>query len=205
MIFTPQSSNVNEYIKYTDVIDYNDADVAALSEMIRRSSSSELEFIKAVYAYARDAIRHSADIAGNVVTCKASDVLRVKEGVCFAKSHLAAALLRYNGVPAGFCYQLLRLTEEKNSPLILHGLVAVYLEDMGKWIRLDVRGNKPGVDAQFSTETEQLAFPVRPEQGEKDFSVIFTAPDLNVIRALTLHKTVDALWANLPGTLARSA
>lgn len=203
MIFTPQSSNVNEYIQYTDVIDYNDADIAALSEMIRRSYPSELEFIKAVYEYARDAIRHSADIAGKTVTCRASDVLRAKEGVCYAKSHLAAALLRYNGVPAGFCYQLLRLTEENDSPLVLHGLVAVYLEGMDKWIHLDVRGNKPGVDAQFSTEKEQLAFPVRPEQGEKDFPVIFTTPDPNVIRALTTHKTLDSLWANLPGALAR--
>lgn len=203
MIFTPQSSNVNDYIQYTDIIDYNDADIAALSEMIRRSSSSELEFIKAVYQHVRDAIRHSADITGKAVTCKASGVLRAKEGICFAKSHLAAALLRYGGVPAGFCYQLLRLTGENDSPLILHGLVAVYLEGMGKWIRLDVRGNKPGVDAQFSTETEQLAFPVRPERGEKDFPVIFTDPDPNVIRALTTHKTVEALWANLPDTLAR--
>ena len=204
MLFTPQSSNLHDYIHYTDTIDYNDQNVAVLAEMIRRSSSSELECIKAIYEYVRDMVRHSADSAGKIVTCKASDVLRAKEGICFAKSHLAAALLRYNGVPTGFCYQLLRLADDA-SPLILHGLIAVHLDALGKWIRLDVRGNKPGVDAQFSTEGEQLAFPVRPALGEKDFPLIFTAPDPNVIGALNTHKTLDALWANLPSALARNA
>ena len=52
--------------------------------------------------------------------------------------------------------------------LIYHGLNGVYLSDYGKWIRLDARGNKEGVNAQFSVETEQLAYAVRPEMGEED-------------------------------------
>lgn len=57
--------------------------------------------------FVRDQIRHSADYRPNPVTCKASEVLRHGTGYCYAKSHLLAALLRANGVPAGLCYQRL--------------------------------------------------------------------------------------------------
>ncbi len=48
----------------------------------------------------------------------------------------------------------------KRAPRIrLHGLNAVHLPEFG-WYRIDPRGNKPGVDAQFSPPVERLAFPV---------------------------------------------
>ena len=34
--------------------------------------------------------------------------------------------------------------------------------------RFDVRGNKTGVNALFSIERKQLAFPIRPEIGDVD-------------------------------------
>jgi len=37
----------------------------------------------------------------------------------------------------------------------------VYLAEFNKWIRLDARGNKEGVNAQFSIDQEQLAYLVR--------------------------------------------
>jgi len=43
---------------------------------------------------------------------------------------------------------------------------------MNKWVRLDARGNKTGVDAQFSIDEEKLAFPINEELGEKDYQVI---------------------------------
>ena len=52
---------------------------------------------------------------------------------------------------------------------IIHALNTVYIDSLKKWIRLDARGNKPGVNAQFSLEKEILAFPARPEFGEKDY------------------------------------
>jgi transglutaminase-like putative cysteine protease len=41
---------------------------------------------------------------------------------------------------------------------VLHGLAAVYLEQLDKWIRLDPRGNKPGVSADFSLDMEKIAY-----------------------------------------------
>jgi hypothetical protein len=39
----------------------------------------------------------------------------------------------------------------------------MYLASEARWIRLDARGNKPGIQAEFSTRTEQLAYVVRPD------------------------------------------
>ena len=132
------------------------------------------------------------------MTCSASEVLEEGHGICFAKSHLLAALLRSKGVPAGFCYQKLILDDDTAPVLIYHGLNGVYLKDLNKWVRLDARGNKPGVNAQFSTDFEQLAFPVRTEKGEIDGLVIYPNPDKNVLSHLKEGKSRKELWKNLP-------
>lgn len=40
-------------------------------------------------------------------------------GICYAKSHLLAALLRANKIPAGFCYPRLS-AYENGSPYFIH-------------------------------------------------------------------------------------
>ena len=190
------------YLEASDIIDFGDqtsCEIAALSSAILERSTDEIDYIKNAFEYVRDNISHSADILGKVITCRASEVLQEKEGICYAKSHLLAAILRSNQIPTGFCYQ--RLISDDEFTLVLHGLNAVYIEKFDKWIRLDARGNKLGVDSQFSLEEEKLAFPVRIERGEEDIPVIFARPDKNVIRALRMHKTFDSLWQNLPTML----
>lgn len=77
------------------------------------------------YEFVRDAISHSGDVAGRAVTCAASDVLQAREGLCYAKSHLLAALLRSNGIPAGFCYQALRSSDGSESSTTGVSMVAM--------------------------------------------------------------------------------
>ncbi|MCL1882922.1 MAG: transglutaminase-like domain-containing protein [Defluviitaleaceae bacterium] len=185
------------FLEASEIIDFDTSlEVAELSRQIAATSSDSTDFVKNAFEYVRDEISHSADIGGTVVTCKASEVLREKQGVCYAKSHLLAAILRCNNIPAGFCYQRLILDDDLHPELVLHGLNAVNLQE--KWIRLDARGNKPGVNAQFSLEEEKLAFTVRPEKGEEDIPEIFATPDKNVILALTENKNFKDLWQNLP-------
>jgi len=205
MELIPQYNDFALFLAPSEIIDFDHPmhDIANLAERIAAYSQGETDYIKNAYEYVRDEISHSADIKGKVVTCKASEVLRAKEGICFAKSHLLAALLRYKSIPAGFCYQRLILDDEATPYLILHGLNAVYVKEYRKWIRLDTRGNKAGVDAQFSLDAEKLAFSVRSSKGEEDILVIFATPDQNVIAALTDNKTFDSLWANLPTELGR--
>ncbi|CAM5370161.1 hypothetical protein SHIRM173S_01475 [Streptomyces hirsutus] len=74
-------------------------------------------------------------------------------GICYAKAHALAALLRAEDIPTALCYQDLG---------VVHGLVAVRFH--GAWHRQDPRGNKPGVDARFSLDGERRAVrrPIRP-------------------------------------------
>ena len=74
----------------------------------------------------------------------------------------------------------------------------MYVKEYKKWIRLDARGNKEGVNAQFSLEKEQLAFPIRAEKGEEDGFVIYPNPDVKVLEKFNSYKTRTELWDDLP-------
>ncbi len=195
------SNKVDEYLKQDNVVDYDNEDIIELADKLFRKASNELDFIKITYEFVRDNILHSADINEDVITCAASEVLKAGHGICFAKSHLLAALLRCKSVPAGFCYQKLILDDEKAPVLIYHGLNGVYIKDCKKWIRLDARGNKIGVNAQFSIEKEQLAFPIRSQMGESDSFIVYPDPDIKILEKLRESKTRTVLWDNLPTEL----
>ena len=200
------TDNINAYLEATDIINFKyklPCKITNLSKEIKTYSIDNIDYIKNAFEYVRDEISHSADIKGSIVNCKASDVLTAKEGICYAKAHLLAAILRCNNIPAGFCYQRLILCDETSPILVVHGLNAVFIEKISRWIRLDARGNKNGVNAQFSLEHEILAFPIRVENGEEDIPIIYDSPDENVIKALTENKTLEQLWANLPNDIYR--
>lgn len=201
MDIVPYSNEMDEYLKEDDVIDYGNEAIAQLADTLFQEANCELEFIKTAYEFVRDNISHSADIGEDLITCSASEVLKTGHGICFAKSHLLAALLRCKSVPAGFCYQKIILDDETAPVLIYHGLNGVYIKDSRKWIRLDARGNKSGVNAQFSIGVEQLAFPIRPDLGEVDYFVVYPKPDVQVLEALRKNRTRTELWENLPAEL----
>lgn len=196
------SNNIEEYLESTEVVDYDNEIIQQLAETLYQKSESELAYIKLTYEYVRDQISHSADISEDLITCSATEVLSAGHGICFAKAHLLAALLRYKGIPTGFCYQKLILDDDTAPMLIYHGLNGVYIKVMNRWIRLDARGNKEGVDAQFSLEKEQLAFPIRTEMGEMDDCVVYPTSDVNVLKSMRVSKTRSELWENLPTQLA---
>lgn len=195
------TNKIDEYLKCDEIIDFQNRIIAELADKLYDNAENELEFIKSAYEFVRDNISHSADINQDVITCSASEVLKAGHGICFAKSHLLAAILRCKSIPAGFCYQKLILDDEDAPILVYHGLNGVFIKDYGKWIRLDARGNKIGVNAQFSVETEQLAFQIRPELGEQDNFIVYPYPDKNVVEKLRISKTRTNLWDNLPTEL----
>lgn len=201
MNIIPSSDNIEEYLKIDDVIDYNNDIIANLADLLFQRADSEIDYIKAAYEYVRDHISHSADINEDIITCSASEVLKAGHGICFAKSHLLAALLRCKAIPTGFCYQKLILDDETAPVLIYHGLNGVFIKEYKKWIRLDARGNKEGVNAQFSLDEEQLAFPVRQEKGEEDCFTVYPDPDEKVLEKLRKNKTRTELFDDLPTEL----
>lgn len=198
MQFIPESSNLSDYLTSSDIVDFSDKEISKVARQLQHNSGDEIELAKNIFEYVRDTVPHSFDIDGKVVTCRASDVLRHREGICYAKSHLLAAMMRSVGIPAGFCYQLLVFDDTDPRYMTLHGLNAIYLKSLHKWVRLDARGNKEGVKAEFSVDEEQLAFPVRKEFSEQDYPLIYVNPNDNVVSALQKSKTLQELRDNLP-------
>jgi transglutaminase-like putative cysteine protease len=186
---------MQRYLSASTYIDFDTQDVRACARRLAEGRASEAEVARACFEFVRDEIRHSSDFKLNPVTCKASDVLRHGTGYCYAKSHLLAALLRANGIPAGLCYQRLSVGTE-GAPYCLHGLNAVYLKDAG-WYRIDARGNKPGIDARFDPPLERLAFPVRERQ-ERMLPEIWAEPLPVVVETLARYDTWDQVLAHLP-------
>lgn len=167
------------YLSGDEVIETSHPDIRSLAGGFRAAHPDDRDFARAAFEWVRDRIAHSCDAGDPRVTVTASEVLRHRVGLCYASSHLLTAVLRAEGVPAGLCYQ--RLGDDAGGYL-LHGLIAVYLD--GRWHRQDPRGNKPGVDAQFSLDAERLAFTVNPDAGEIDYPEVRVAPSPAVLRAL---------------------
>lgn len=198
----PYTDDINKYLALDSVIDFENKAIKELSDALFEQAENELAYIRSAYEFVRDRISHSADVGENLITCAASEVLQAGHGICFAKSHLLAALLRAQSIPAGLCYQKLILDDETAPILIYHGLVGVYIKELGAWIRLDARGNKEGVNARFSIEEEQLAFLIRPELGEVDDYTVYPNPDEKVLERLQKYETRTQLWDDLPTELA---
>ncbi|WP_048138298.1 MULTISPECIES: transglutaminase family protein [unclassified Methanosarcina] len=192
-----ESNNLQDYLKKSEVIDYDHKLIVEKCLELRKGvkEEDELGLIRKIYEFVRDDVHHSGDVGTQEVTCKASEVLEAGHGICCAKSHLLAAMLRYFGIPTGFCYQKLCSGQEGINRKVLHGLNAVYLKDLNKWVRLDARGNKPGVDAQFSIEGEKIAWPVNEERGEEDHPVIFVEPNPTVVEILKKSNNRKEMWA----------
>jgi transglutaminase-like putative cysteine protease len=183
------------YLAASDIIDWKHPAVREVAAHLAKGCSDDIEIAKNCFERVRDDVRHSHDFQLNPVTSKASDVLHHKTGYCYAKSHLLAALLRANHIPAGFCYQ--RLSRgQTGAPYCLHGLNAVYLENFG-WYRVDARGNKEGVDARFAPPVERLAFSAGGKR-EGDFPEIWPSPLPLVISVLEKYESYEAVYENLP-------
>lgn len=159
-----------EYLKPTECIDFEHPLIKKQARILRRESKDSVDYIKRAYCFVRDEITHSWDVGETIVSITASDVLKHGTGICWTKSCLFAALLRANHIPAGISYQkLTRADQDASDGYILHALNTIYLEEPGRWIRLDARGNKSTVHAQFNLTKEILAFPIREELGERDY------------------------------------
>lgn len=175
------------YLGEDEFIQCSESSVRSLARQLRRSAADDVSFAKGAFEWVRDQVGHSWDVADPRATLTATEVLEQRVGLCYAKSHLLAALLRAEGIPTGLCYQ--RLVDGEG--FVLHGLVAVHLH--GAWHRQDARGNKEGVDAQFSVGAEKLAWPVDESVGEIDYPQLFASPVRTVVDVMRAATDVLAL------------
>jgi transglutaminase-like putative cysteine protease len=185
---------MNAYLKSCIYINWQHPKILAKARELSAGFTSDEHIAKNCFHFVRDEIKHSWDYLLNPVTSKASDVLELGTGYCYAKSHLLAALLRANEIPTGLCYQ--RLTVTDSPPYCLHGLNAIHLKEHG-WYKVDARGNKLGINAEFTPPVEQLAFSINTA-GEQEFPHIFSEPHPLVIATLNKYSTIEQVYANLP-------
>ncbi|MER7545923.1 transglutaminase family protein [Actinomadura sp.] len=169
-----------DYLAASEAIDIEHPLVQSIASELR--TGDDIAYARAAFDYVRDRIPHSMDTGDPRVPWRASDVLDQRTGLCYAKSHAYAALLRAGGVQAGLCYQ--------RTSGFLHGLTAVLVDD--RWVLLDPRGNKPGIDVQFSASEDRLAFP-----GDPVHPVVYAAPPDAVLEGLKAMPEPSAL----PGAL----
>ena len=197
----PESDDVSDYLVSDAIIDWQTPAVRQKALELTRSLSDDVSKARFLYEWVRDHIPHSADADLDIVTCTASEVLHHGTGICFAKSHLLAALLRAVNIPSGFCYQVLRLDPPIDNEPALHGFNAIYLATLDKWIRVDARGNSNGINAQFNIKNEQLAFAMDPLADEFIYEAIFAAPVSCVVNRLKMYDSRSELWQDLPQSL----
>ncbi|MFD7993347.1 transglutaminase domain-containing protein [Streptomyces mexicanus] len=189
--------DLSAYLASDDVIDHEHPVVRETAARLAQNVTDSYAYARSAYEFVRDTVPHSQDSGDPRVTWRASDVLRLRTGVCYAKAHALAALLRAEDIPTALCYQ--RLAHDDGTGHAVHGLVAVRFN--GAWHRQDPRGNKPGVDARFSLAGERLAWVPDPAAGEADYPELYTAPHPAVLHALRSAPDRPMLWRTLPTAL----
>ena len=187
--------NINSYLTFSHYIDGDNPSIQRKAAELKERSENEIELVKNTYYFVRDEIKHSWDVQDKRVTITATDVLREQVGICWAKANLLVALLRAHEIPAGICYQRLTIGDTPDTGYCIHALNAVYIQTKNKWIRLDARGNKEGVNAEFSIDKERLAFPIRAEYDEIDYKTVYAEP-LQMTMDI-LEKSTDAIYMYL--------
>lgn len=182
--------DLSAYLAADEAIDHEHPLVRETASRLAKEAEDSYAYARAAFEFVRDTIPHSQDSGDPRVTWRASDVLEQGTGICYAKAHALAALLRAEDIPTALCYQKFD---------VVHGLVAVRFN--GAWHRQDPRGNKPGVDAQFSLNGEQLAFTPDPKSNELDYPVLYAEPHPVVLGALKAAPDRPYLWRTLPAAL----
>ncbi|EPJ40223.1 hypothetical protein STAFG_2728 [Streptomyces afghaniensis 772] len=146
-----ETPDLSAYLAADEAIDHHHPLVRETAAELARGVANSYEYARDAFEFVRDTIPHSQDAGDPRVTWRASDVLEQRTGICYAKAHALAALLRAEDIPTALCYQKFD---------VVHGLVAVRFN--GAWHRQDPRGNKPGwTRSSPSTASDSPSRPIR--------------------------------------------
>ena len=141
---------VDKFLQEHKYIDFSAPNIKAKAIELFDGLADNVQKAKVAYEFVRDKIPHVFDIRSDTIVAKASEVLEHKTGICHSKANLLAALLRLQGIPTGFCFQRLVLSDDNSQGYAVHCYNAVYID--GRWIKVDARGNNKRVNAQFSLD-----------------------------------------------------
>lgn len=238
----PETDELGRYLEDTITIDWQTPSVMACARRLlsadagggARSAEGEAAArVERLFRFVRDEIAHSFDLdpaaaeqlaarpaegfppsfVRRGIACRASETLALGHGLCFAKSHLLAALLRFAGHPTGFCYVRL-VDDEKPGRFVLHGFVAVHWQATESWILLDPRGNRgrlgepvrSGVPEPIASDCRfeapfSLAYVPDPEEGESFLPFIYKRPGKRIVDFLERVPDEKTLRRSLPDSI----
>jgi transglutaminase-like putative cysteine protease len=188
---------MDRYLEDTIVIDWQTPTVFEQAKTLSAGLAHGEETARALFGFVRDEIDHSFDIETDAVPCNASQVLKQGSGLCYAKCHLLAALLRARGIPTGFGYQRLQ-SDRRPGRFVLHGFVGVYLSDRERWVLLDPRGNNETLRTDFALDEPSLAYTPDPELDETTLPRLLARPAKRVVDMLDQSETLSRIRDHLP-------
>ncbi len=209
------NTTLDAYLRSSRVIDWMNQSVLQKSNLICQGLSGNEARIEALYCWVRDNIVHSRDADLGIIEnphdhltedildtlpYTASQVLEAGHGICYGQSHLLAALLRAQKIPAGLCYQVVRRDHPRKNR-VLHGLNAVYVAERGHWQLLDARIAGSGAADCFTLDRPVLAFPMQEAMGEYLYPEIYDEPHTLVSEMFERFQSRRAMWPYLPDTL----
>ena len=188
--------DLRKFMRETPYINFSEKNIQEKAAELFNGATDNIQKARIAYTFVRDEIPHTFDVCAKAIAAKASDVLEYRTGICHAKAVLLAALLRSQGIPTGFCFQHLTLMDDDSKGYCVHCYNAVWLE--GHRVKLDARGNKEGVNAQFSLEEPILAYPCRPQYEEYHWPGIYADPHLETMAMLEQADSVEYIMENIP-------
>ena len=191
--------NIQSFVEENRYIDFSSPIIREKAKSLFYGADDDITKAKIAYEYVRDEVPHTFDIQSDIITAKASDVLIHNTGICHAKANLLAALLRGQNIPAGFCFQHLTLSNDDSLGYCVHCYNAIFLDN--RWIKVDARGNKNGINAQFSLSEPKLAFLIRKNFDEYNWNGIYSKPHLDTMLMLEKANSMQDVIDNIPDYL----
>jgi len=188
-------NDLKSFILNSSYIDFMEPIIQSKAKELFSDKMTEIQKAEVAFLFVRDEIQHSFDIGAEVITAKASDVLKYETGICHAKSNLLAALLRSQGIPTGFRFEYITLANDDSMGYCIHCLNAAFLNS--EWTEMDARGNKEGVNAEFSLKERKLAFFPRTEYNEYFIAGIYSEPDFVTMKMLNIASTLHEVREGL--------
>ncbi len=181
------------YLASDAVINFTHPAIQEKAQALRGKTTTES--IENCYLWVRDHVAHSVDIAEKqVISVTASQTLLNGHGLCMAKAHLLAALLRALGIPAGLCYQTL----VQKSIQFVHGLNAVYYADRKEWYRIDAVGRRAHAPLPFKAYSELLFYTPTRNLSILEHPEVYVSPHPTALAYLGGFSSLSEALEHLP-------
>ena len=95
---------MKEFLQENEYVDYNSEIIQKKVAELFSTDMNETEKAKIAYEFVRDEIPHSFDCNTDIITAKASDVLKYKTGICHGKGKSFGGTIKVTGNTNGLLF-----------------------------------------------------------------------------------------------------